>query len=208
MLSLSLSLFLPTQVNNARWDGVPFLIKAGKALDRRLGEIRIQFRHVPGNLFKHQYPDINNSTNELVIRIQPDEGVYMKVNNKLPGLGMRLGTTFLDLTYKEVYRGSEAPDAYERLLLDSMLGDRRLFIRNDELEAAWQLFTPLLEKLESSKQRPEVYPYGGRGPIGAHYLAAKHGVRWADEDLPVEHAAVADESEVLKSHEETPPRSL
>ena len=74
----------------------------------------------------------------------------------------------------------EIPDAYERLLLDAIEGERRLFIRSDELVAAWKLFTPLLNELEEKKIVPELYPYGSRGPVGAHYLAAKHKVRWGD----------------------------
>lgn len=75
---------------------------------------------------------------------------------------------------------TEIPDAYERLLLDAIAGERRLFIRSDELNAAWSLFTPLLKELEAKKIAPELYPYGSRGPVGAHYLAAKYNVRWGD----------------------------
>ena len=74
----------------------------------------------------------------------------------------------------------ELPDAYERLILDAIDGDKRLFIRNDELDAAWKIFTPVLQELEEKKISPELYPYGSRGPIGAHYLAAKYNVRWGD----------------------------
>eukprot|EP01024_Parvocaulis_polyphysoides_P006243 TRINITY_DN11630_c0_g2_i1.p1 TRINITY_DN11630_c0_g2~~TRINITY_DN11630_c0_g2_i1.p1 ORF type:complete len:575 (-),score=75.89 TRINITY_DN11630_c0_g2_i1:281-2005(-) len=167
-------------INNARWDGVPFLLKAGKALHSRHAEIRVQFRHVPGNLFKSRFgADLDKNTNELVIRIQPKEGIYMKVNNKLPGLGVKLHQTTLDLTYKARYQ-TELPDAYERLILDVINGDKRLFIRDDELEAAWKLFTPVLDHLETHQVAPELYPYGSRGPLGAHYLAARHGVKWGD----------------------------
>ena len=79
----------------------------------------------------------------------------------------------------------EIPDAYERLLLDAIEGERRLFIRSDELDAAWSLFTPLLKELEEKRIAPELYPYGSRGPVGAHYLAAKYNVRWGD--LSAEH---------------------
>ncbi|EFJ45944.1 hypothetical protein VOLCADRAFT_82038 [Volvox carteri f. nagariensis] len=168
-------------INNARWDGVPFLLKAGKALHTRRAEIRVQFRHVPGNLYKHKFgPDLDSATNELVIRIQPKEAIYLKVNNKVPGLGLRLDTTRLDLQYQSAFSQKELPDAYERLLLDVVNGDKRLFIRYDELEAAWELFTPLLHEIESRKVAPELYPYGSRGPVGAHYLAAKYNVRWGD----------------------------
>ncbi|XP_058103085.1 glucose-6-phosphate 1-dehydrogenase, chloroplastic-like isoform X2 [Magnolia sinica] len=172
-------------IDNARWDGVPFLMKAGKALHNRRTEIRVQFRHVPGNLYKRSFgTDLDRATNELVIRVQPDEAIYLKINNKVPGLGMRLDRSNLNLHYAARY-SKEIPDAYERLLLDAIEGERRLFIRSDELDAAWELFTPLLKELEEKKIAPELYPHGSRGPVGAHYLAAKYNVRWGD--LSAEH---------------------
>ena len=166
-------------ISNPRWDGVPFLLKAGKALAARSAEIRVQFRAVPGGLYRDKL-DADRASNELVIRIQPDEGIYLKVNNKVPGLGLKLDATRLDLTYRSRYADAHLPDAYERLLLDVVNGDKRLFIRNDELEAAWALFTPLLDALDAGGVVPEPYPYGSRGPVGAHYLAARYGVRWGD----------------------------
>ncbi|WZZ38241.1 glucose-6-phosphate 1-dehydrogenase 2, chloroplastic [Brassica napus] len=170
-------------IDNARWDGVPFLMKAGKALHTRRAEIRVQFRHVPGNLYNRNTGcDLDKATNELVIRVQPDEAIYLKINNKVPGLGMRLDRSNLNLLYSARY-SKEIPDAYERLLLDAIEGERRLFIRSDELDAAWSLFTPLLKEIEEKKRIPEYYPYGSRGPVGAHYLAAKHKVQWGDMSL-------------------------
>ncbi|KAL9304406.1 hypothetical protein ACSQ67_021669 [Phaseolus vulgaris] len=167
-------------IDNARWDGVPFLMKAGKALHTKRAEIRVQFRHVPGNLYKRNFgTDLDKATNELVLRVQPDEAIYLKINNKVPGLGMRLDRSDLNLLFRARYP-SEIPDAYERLLLDAIEGERRLFIRSDELDAAWALFTPLLKEIENKKIVPELYPYGSRGPVGAHYLAARHNVRWGD----------------------------
>ncbi|KAH6787497.1 glucose-6-phosphate dehydrogenase 2 [Perilla frutescens var. hirtella] len=167
-------------IDNARWDGVPFLMKAGKALHNRRAEIRVQFRHVPGNLYNRSFgSDLEEATNELVIRVQPDEAIYLKINNKVPGLGMRLDRSNLNLLYKARY-SKEIPDAYERLVLDAMEGERRLFIRSDELDAAWALFSPVLTELEEKKKTPEYYPYGSRGPIGAHYLAARYNVKWGD----------------------------
>lgn len=167
-------------IDNARWDGVPFLMKAGKALNTRRAEIRVQFRHVPGNLYKRNFgTDMDKATNELVLRVQPNEAIFLKINNKIPGLGMRLDRSDLNLLYSTRYP-KEIPDAYERLLLDAIEGERRLFIRSDELDAAWSIFTPLLKELESNKIAPELYPYGSRGPVGAHYLAAKYNVRWGD----------------------------
>ncbi|TXG56017.1 hypothetical protein EZV62_017330 [Acer yangbiense] len=170
-------------IDNARWDGVPFLMKAGKALHTKSAEIRVQFRHVPGNLYNRNFgTDLDRATNELVIRVQPDEAIYLKINNKVPGLGMRLDRSNLNLHYAARY-SKEIPDAYERLLLDAVEGERRLFIRSDELDAAWSLFTPLLKELEEKKIIPEYYPYGSRGPVGAHYLAARYNVRWGDISL-------------------------
>ncbi|XP_021290767.1 glucose-6-phosphate 1-dehydrogenase, chloroplastic isoform X2 [Herrania umbratica] len=167
-------------IDNARWDGVPFLMKAGKALHNKRAEIRVQFRHVPGNLYNRNFgTDLDRATNELVIRVQPDEAIYLKINNKVPGLGMRLDRSNLNLHYAARY-SKEIPDAYERLLLDAIEGERRLFIRSDELNAAWALFTPVLKELEEKKIIPEYYPYGSRGPVGAHYLAARYSVRWGD----------------------------
>ncbi|KAG6396415.1 hypothetical protein SASPL_142565 [Salvia splendens] len=167
-------------IDNARWDGVPFLMKAGKALHDKRAEIRVQFRNVPGNLYnRNSGTDLDQATNELVIRVQPDEAIYLKINNKVPGLGMRLDQSNLNLLYKARY-SKEIPDAYERLLLDAVEGERRLFIRSDELDAAWALFTPVLKNLEENRKVPEYYPYGSRGPVGAHYLAARYNVKWGD----------------------------
>lgn len=167
-------------INNARWDGVPFMMIAGKALQSKRAEIRVQFRHVPGNLYnRNSGTDLDKATNELVIRVQPDEAIYLKINNKVPGLGKRLDCSDLNLLFKTRYP-SEGPDAYERLLLDATKGEHRLFIRSDELDAAWAVFTPLLKELERRKVQPELYPYGSEGPVGVHYLAARHNVRCAD----------------------------
>ncbi len=162
-------------IDNPRWEGVPFLMKAGKALDERHAEIRMQFKDIPGNLYR----DKSLGNNELVIRIQPEEAITLRISNKIPGLGMNLNNTKLNLQYKDDYRDFQFPDAYERLILDAVHGDKRLFIRSDELEAAWDIFTPALHRIDAGELPPELYPYGSRGPVGAHYLASKYGVRWA-----------------------------
>jgi len=178
-------------IDNARWDGVPFLMKAGKATDRRLAEIRIQFKAVPGSIFSKQTTNkqttnpqhganLKQTTNELVVRIQPDEQIYLKINNKIPGLGMRLGQSRLDLKYKSQYGDIPVIDAYERLILDAIQGDKRLFIRADELEEAWKIFTPVLKRLEKDGIEPESYPRGSTGPLGPIYLGHKYDVRWGD----------------------------
>ncbi|KVH95939.1 glucose-6-phosphate dehydrogenase [Cynara cardunculus var. scolymus] len=103
-------------------------------------------------------------------RCKPDEAIYLKINNKISGLRMRLDRSDLNLLY----------NAYEWLLLDAIGGERRLFIRSDELDAAWSIFTPLLKELEAKKIAPDLYLYGSKGSVGAHYLAANYNVRWGD----------------------------
>lgn len=155
------------RINNARWQGVPFLMTAGKGLDARMTEIRIRFRDVPGNVFCQ--PEGCPQANELVIRIQPDEAIYLSIVNKVPGMGMTLESRNLDLQYKAAF-SELIPDAYESLLLDVMRGDRSLFIRSDELQAAWDVFTPVLHEIERRKLVPEPYPFGSRGPAAAESL--------------------------------------
>lgn len=168
-------------IDNARWDGVPFLIKAGMGLIKHRVEIRIQFRHVPGNLYRECIGhNIDLATNELILRDQPDEAILVKINNKVPGLGLQLDSSELNLLYKDKYN-VEVPDSYEQLILDVVDGDNHLFMRSDEVEAAWNLLTPLLYEIEDNKVAPELYQFGGRGPVGAYHLGAKHGVRWADD---------------------------
>eukprot|EP00741_Cyanophora_paradoxa_P022487 tig00021464_g21713.t1 len=166
-------------VRNRRWDGVPFLIKAGKALDERLTEVRIKFRHVPGNLFGKSY-SVEIPRNELVIRVQPDERIKLRILSKVPGLKLKYEETDLDLSFKSRFQVDEIPDAYERLILDVCKGDRSLFIRSDELQAAWDIFTPVLNLMEEEQIVPRDYPFGSTGPAEAAYLAAKHDTAWAD----------------------------
>lgn len=150
-------------VSNPRWQGVPFLITAGKGLDARMTEIRVQFRDVPGNMFCG--PQGCPEANQLVIRVQPDEAIYLSLVNKVPGMEMTLQPRNLNLRYEAAFR-REIPDAYESLLLDVIRGDKSLFIRGDELEAAWDIFTPVLHEMDRDRPAPEPYVFGSRGPAG------------------------------------------
>ena len=161
-------------INNRRWDGVPFFIIAGKALNTRMTEIRIRFQSVPSNIFQRNGNTL--SANELVIRIQPDAGISLRVINKVPGLGIRLDETNLDLSYEAAYGNTEIPDAYESLILDVIKGDKSLFIRDDELEAAWDIFTPVLHEMDRIRLKPEPYPYGSFGPVKAQELFERYGL--------------------------------
>ena len=149
-------------IDNARWQGVPFLVTAGKGLDARMTEIRIQFRDVPANMFCNA--DECPAANELVIRVQPDESIYLSLVNKVPGMDMKLETRALDLQYKAAF-SELIPDAYESLILDVIRGDQSLFIRSDELQAAWDIFTPVLHALEQQAIEPAPYAFGSRGPV-------------------------------------------
>ncbi|KAJ4834791.1 Inactive glucose-6-phosphate 1-dehydrogenase 4, chloroplastic, partial [Turnera subulata] len=134
-------------IDNARWDGVPFLIKTGMGLIKHSVEIRIQFRHVPGNLYRERIGhNINLATNELILRDVPDEAILVKINNKVPGLGLQLDASELNLLYKEKYNSADVPDSYEHLLLDVVDGDNHLFLRSDELAAAWTILSPVLNE--------------------------------------------------------------
>jgi glucose-6-phosphate 1-dehydrogenase len=105
----------------------------------------------------------------MVIRVQPDEAIYLSLTTKLPGMGMKLVPRSLDLRYKSAFK-EQIPEAYESLLLDVIRGDSSLFIRNDELQAAWDIFTPVLHEMERRRLEPEPYEFGSTGPYGAEEL--------------------------------------
>lgn len=157
------------RINNERWDGVPFILRGGKALNERKAEIRIQYKEVPGDIFNGQAV-----RNELVLRVQPGEAIYCKVMTKTPGMSFTLEETELDLTYKSRYKNARLPDAYERLILDVFVGSQMHFVRTDELAEAWRIFTPLLHHIERERPSPIPYTYGGRGPKEADELLANN----------------------------------
>lgn len=130
------------------------------ALDKQKTEIRIQFRDVPGNIFPHQVV-----RNELVMRVQPNEAVYIKMMNKKPGLAFDTTISELDLSYNKRYADLKIPDAYESLILDCLRGDHSNFVRDDELDAAWKIFTPVLAKIDAGELEPVPYAFGSRGPV-------------------------------------------
>jgi len=158
-------------IHNQRWDGVPFILKCGKGLNERKTEVRIQFKSVPGCLFP------NSQRNELVLRVQPNEAIYMKMMTKVPGLNdlEDLTQTEMDLTYRARYDTKSLPDAYERLILDVLRGDHTHFVRSDELAAAWDIFTPMLHQLASAKIKPITYKVGARAPEAADELSKRYG---------------------------------
>lgn len=159
------------KVSNDTWDGVPVILKAGKALNESKVEIRIQFKPVTSGIYEH------SARNELVIRIQPDEAMYLKMNIKVPGVANKVSISELDLTYKDRYSSEfYIPQAYESLIKDCLEDDHSNFVRDDELDVSWSLFTPLLNYLEGpTGPQPVPYPYGSRGPPGLTDFIRKHG---------------------------------
>ncbi|KAF8822905.1 glucose-6-phosphate 1-dehydrogenase [Cardiosporidium cionae] len=160
-------------INSERWQNVPFIIKAGKALEKRTTEIRLQLKEIPGSIFTAAIP------NELVILVQPDEAIYLKMVTKKPGLTFEMEETELDLSVKDRFSVERMNDAYERLILDVIRGDKQHFVRTDELQEAWRIFTPLLQELEEKKIKPIPYPYGSKGPKESYDLIAAYYQRYA-----------------------------
>lgn len=150
-------------IDNWRWAGVPFYIRTGKMLPTRVTEIVIHFNPTPHHLFAHDQA-ISRQDNQLVVRIQPDEGLLLKFGMKVPGAGFRVQDVNMDFHYADL-DGSYLPSAYERLLLDCMLGDPTLYSRGDAVEAAWRFIDPILQ---SWKEHPDStvhgYPAGSWGP--------------------------------------------
>ena len=156
-------------VDNDRWDGVPFILKASKAVERKEVTIRLQFK-----------PEIrpfgNVTRNELVVRLQPNEAMYMKVNAKEPGMTNQVHTTELDLTYHTRYDVT-LPDAYESLIYEAVVGNTTNFVRSDELDAAWKIYTPLLHKIDAGEIKSQPYAFGSRGPPDADKVKYQYYVR-------------------------------
>lgn len=168
---------LRLNINNWRWNGVPFYIRSGKRMSRRASEIAIHFRYPPNYLFK----DSNKfelAQNILVIQIQPDEGTTLLFNSKIPGLETRIQPVNMHFKYATTF-GSNTPEAYERLILDAIFGDSTLFIRGDETETSWQLYTPILEFWQNNGNKGlETYSAGSWGPIAADLLLAEQKHSW------------------------------
>jgi len=168
---------LRLSINNWRWQGVPFYLRSGKRMARRVSEIAINFKQPPGTLFAGS-EQFSLAGNTLAFQIQPDEGLSLILNAKIPGLQTRMQPVKMNFRYATTF-GSNTPEAYERLVLDAMVGDGTLFIRGDEAETSWRLCTPLLEHWEASgREGMDSYPSGGWGPPSADALLAENNHRW------------------------------
>lgn len=163
-------------IDNWRWGGVPFYVRTGKRLPTRVSEIVIHFKPTPQNLFVDN-KEFCNDGNQLVLRIQPDEGILLKTGMKIPGNGYEVKTVNMDFHYAQL-EGTYVPDAYERLLLDCMIGDSTLYIRGDALEQTWKFVQPLLDFCKNPDAPLYGYPAGTWGPECADELIEGENLTW------------------------------
>ncbi len=163
-------------VDNWRWAGVPFYIRAGKRMPKRVTEIRIQFKRPPHLTFGRKAMQ-EVDPNAITLRIQPEEGISLKFGAKVPSAGLRIRSVTMDFQYVTSFL-VEAPEAYERLLLDCMIGDPTLFTRADEVETAWKLIDPIEESWRNGRPPLGTYPAGTWGPPAAAQLLQADGREW------------------------------
>ncbi|MFF2655121.1 glucose-6-phosphate dehydrogenase [Streptomyces sp. NPDC058045] len=163
------------QIDNRRWAGVPFYLRTGKRLGRRVTEIAVVFQRAPHSPFDHTATE-ELGQNALVIRVQPDEGVTVRFGSKVPGTSMEVRDVSMDFAYGESFTES-SPEAYERLILDVLLGDSNLFPRTEEVELSWRILDPI-EKFWDGHGRPAQYPAGTWGPVEADEMLERDGRSW------------------------------
>jgi glucose-6-phosphate 1-dehydrogenase len=163
------------EIDNRRWAGVPFYLRTGKRLGRRVTEIAVVFQRAPHSPFDHTATE-ELGQNALVIRVQPDEGVTMRFGSKVPGTSMEVRDVSMDFAYGESFTES-SPEAYERLILDVLLGDSNLFPRVEEVELSWKILDPI-EQYWDKHGKPAQYPAGTWGPIEADEMLARDGRSW------------------------------
>jgi glucose-6-phosphate 1-dehydrogenase len=172
---------LKVAVSNWRWTGVPFYLRTGKRMTRGVSEIVIRFRETPHSIFA---PGSGGMSNQLAIRLQPNEGIDLSVTIKEPaaGGGMKLVNVPLDMSFADALgpEGADIPDAYERLIMDAMRGDQTLFMRGDEVEAAWAWIDPAIALWEEAGEAPHLYGQGSAGPEEAMALMHRDHRRWRD----------------------------
>ncbi|GHA05058.1 glucose-6-phosphate 1-dehydrogenase [Arenicella chitinivorans] len=171
---------IKAEIENNRWQGVPFYLRTGKRMANRYSEIVIQFKPVIFKFIDIDPNAINN--NQLVIRLQPNEGVEMKLMNKVPGLSEKttLQNVGLNLSFEEAFEDHRSPSAYERLILDVTRGDQTLFMRSDELRGAWRWVDGMIDGWKTTQQKPQKYKAGSTGPDDALGLLIKDGRKWQD----------------------------
>ncbi|MDQ7968375.1 MAG: glucose-6-phosphate dehydrogenase [Oxalicibacterium faecigallinarum] len=169
------------EIDTWRWAGVPFYLRTGKRMADQLAEIVVRFKSIPHSIFAQSNSSFQ--PNCLVIRLQPDDGLQLNLMAKTPGDGMRLKPVELELDFAETFK-TPRMDAYERLLLDVLRGHLTLFMRADELEAAWEWVEPILRHWEQEGNEPIPYTSGSWGPAAASALIGRDGLQWREEALP------------------------
>jgi glucose-6-phosphate 1-dehydrogenase len=169
---------IKVDIDNWRWAGVPFYLRTGKRMPNKVSEVVICFKPQPHNIFHETYKQL--PANKLIIRLQPDEGVEIQIMNKIPGLGenMQLQQSKLDLSFDETFKSQRIADAYERLLLEAMLGNQYLFVRRDEVEQAWKWVDGILGAWKANNEPPKAYQAGTWGPVAAISLLARDDRNW------------------------------
>jgi glucose-6-phosphate 1-dehydrogenase len=168
---------LKFHIDNWRWGGVPFYIRTGKRLPTRVTEVVIHFNKTPHHLFKVGQND-NISENILILRIQPDEGILLKFGMKVPGAGFNIKNVDMDFHYSDLGE-TVVPEAYERLILDALIGDSTLYARADGVEAAWKFIDPILQAWQNdSSIKLYGYPAGTWGPKESSDLFGSAGDDW------------------------------
>jgi glucose-6-phosphate 1-dehydrogenase len=172
---------MKAEIDTWRWAGVPFYLRTGKRMADRLAEIVVRFKPIPHSIFNQ--PTSSFQPNSLVIRLQPDEGLSLNLMAKTPGDSMRLKQAELELDFREQFKAPRM-EAYERLLLDVLRGQLTLFMRGDELEAAWEWVEPILEYWEQDDTTPAPYTSGTWGPAASSALIGRDGLQWREEALP------------------------
>jgi len=164
------------EVATRRWAGVPFYLRTGKRLGRRVTEIAVVFKRAPHLPFDATMTE-ELGQNAFVIRVQPDEGVTMRFGSKVPGSQMEVRDVTMDFGYGTAFTES-SPEAYERLILDVLLGEPSLFPVNEEVERSWEILDPVIEHWASLTDGPDPYPAGSWGPLSADQMLARTGRHW------------------------------
>jgi glucose-6-phosphate 1-dehydrogenase len=176
---------IKAEIDNWRWAGVPFYLRTGKRLPAKTSEVVIYFKRQPHNLFSDSFASL--PPNKLVIRLQPEEGVEVTVMNKVPGLtssgSMDLQKSKLDLSFSEEFGDRRIADAYEKLLLEVMIGNQALFVRRDEVEQAWSWVDSIIAAWNSNSELPEQYQAGTWGPVSSIGLLAREDRSWYESKI-------------------------
>src|SRR4029450_770194 len=163
-------------VDNWRWAGVPFYVRTGKRLPARVTEVALQFQRPPHPPIPTAQPTRLDAA-ALMLRIQPNEGISLRFGAKVPGHSFRVRTASMDFSYEQTFR-EESPEAYERLLLDALVGDPTLFIRTDEVAQCWRIIDPIISYWEDDDRPSPLYEAASWGPTEADHLLERDGRAW------------------------------